>query len=92
MTIQMTGFLIVESELQRDIEKTWADDISLLDATLDAERITSINKCMLVCIETCNEIQVRVVEAIFLENSNTAENSTLSKCFRISKLATHKSI
>ena len=68
MIIQMTGFPIVESELQRDVEKKWADDVSLLHATLDAERITSINRCMLVCIKTCNQIQVRVVEAIFLKS------------------------
>ena len=79
MIIQMTGFLIVESELPPDVEKKWADDVSLLHATIDAERITSINKCMLVCIKTYNQIQVRVVEAIFLKTSNTAENSTLSE-------------
>ena len=36
MIIEMTGFPSVESELQRDVEKKWADDVSLLYATLDA--------------------------------------------------------
>ena len=52
MIIQMTGFPIVNNELQSDFEKKWANDVSLLDDTVDAERNTSINRRMLVCIKT----------------------------------------
>ena len=58
MIIQMTGFPIVKSELQRNVEKKWADDVSLLDATLDVEYITSIKRRMLVCIKTHSLTQV----------------------------------
>ena len=92
MIIQMIGFPIVKSELQRDVEKKWADHVSLLDATLDAERITSINTRMLVCVKTCNKIQVKLVEDIFPKSFKYCRNATLSKTVLISKLATNKSI
>ena len=68
MIIQMTCLLIVKSELRNDIEQQWANDVSLLDATLDAECITTINRRVLVCINTCNQIQVGLVEPIHPKN------------------------